>query len=123
MVVSVTKLCGSKRGVVRSVPPRNLIEGADGDLGEGRLVDVQIELDELAVARRPPVFADTLEQRRICRRVVKRLAFRINGGHTFERQQKPHGSSHTFRRSTMKAPILAFSSGVVRMSVTCALCT
>ncbi len=66
----------------------------DQRLGEGRIVDVQVQFDQPAIGTRPKFAFQGLEQHSVSRRVVKRLAGGIDQRHPFQGQQKPHGPLH-----------------------------
>ena len=110
-------------GAGHSVSFGDVAEGVDRGLGEGRVVDMGVDLDELAVGRRLPAVADRGEQRRIGLRIMEGLARRSMAETPWSGSRKRTGPSMRLMRSMIQRPIAAFSSGVVRISVTCALWT
>ena len=89
-------------------------------VGEVRIVDVQIQLGHL-----DPVHtgADGVVERPACGRIVERLSLFVDGRHAAPGQQdgdRPLRRGQLLRDARRRCA--AFSSGVVRISVTLALC-
>ena len=103
--------------------PTKLVQLRDHRVGEGRIVDVGVQLDQLHVrARRCARTAAKSASSAVG--VVERAAWRGDHRDAAERHEQRHGPGG--RRELARdllARARAHSSGVVRISVTCALCT
>ena len=87
--------------------------------GEGRVVDVAVELDQFDRAMRLASFPP---ERLPGRRIVERLARPIDRRHAASGKTMLAGPRDAATLRPISAPNCRFSAGVVRISVTLALC-
>jgi hypothetical protein len=98
-------------------------EGGDQGGGEGGRVDVMGHSHETTCRRLTHRPLQRRKERSASRGIVEWLTIRIKSRDTTLRQQEATGASIWLSRSPIQRPIRAFSSTVVRISVTCGLCS
>jgi hypothetical protein len=100
---------------------RHLAEGADQRGGEGGVVDVVRQADQLAAGGLAHRGLERAEQRRVGGRIVKGCRRGVEQRDAALGDEEAHRSLHAVQPLADPAAHRSFSSAVVRISVTCGL--